>query len=137
MTEPLQLAADRAHPPLQGLELFDGEPLKDPKADGVEVLVIGAGFGGLLTAAFLRDAGVDSLRLMDEAGDVGGTWYWNRYPGIHCDIESYVYMPLLEETGVEFHRLLREWRGGDMSDVLVLDEDDVARRQIALAGTMS
>lgn len=67
--------------------------------DRVEALVIGAGFGGLLTGAGLRDAGVDSVRLMDEAGDVGGTWYWNRYPGIHCDIESYVYMPLLEETG--------------------------------------
>lgn len=67
--------------------------------DHVEVLVIGAGFGGLQAGAFLRDAGVESLRLMDEAGDVGGTWYWNRYPGVRCDIESYVYMPLLEEVG--------------------------------------
>ncbi|MBT2486582.1 MULTISPECIES: NAD(P)/FAD-dependent oxidoreductase [unclassified Microbacterium] len=72
---------------------------REPLRDRVEVLVIGAGFGGLLTGAGLRDEGVDSVRLMDEAGDVGGTWYWNRYPGIHCDIESYVYMPLLEETG--------------------------------------
>jgi cation diffusion facilitator CzcD-associated flavoprotein CzcO len=70
-----------------------------PKGDRVEVLIIGAGFGGLLTGAALRDAGVESIRLMDEAGDVGGTWYWNRYPGVRCDIESYVYMPLLEETG--------------------------------------
>lgn len=69
------------------------------KCDRVEVLVIGAGFGGLLTSARLREAGIESLRLMDEAGDVGGTWYWNRYPGVRCDIESYVYMPLLEETG--------------------------------------
>ena len=76
-----------------------------PLSDTVEVLVIGAGFGGLLTAAKLRDAGVRSLRLMDEAGDVGGTWYWNRYPGIHCDIESYLYMPLLEETGY-----MPQWR---------------------------
>lgn len=72
---------------------------RDALVDEVEVLVVGAGFGGLQTSAFLRDAGVDSLRLMDEAGDVGGTWYWNRYPGVRCDIESYVYMPLLEETG--------------------------------------
>lgn len=72
---------------------------RDAVLDRVEVLVIGAGFGGLQTAAFLRDAGVDSLRIMDEAGDVGGTWYWNRYPGVRCDVESYVYMPLLEETG--------------------------------------
>ncbi|GAA1489846.1 flavin-containing monooxygenase [Brachybacterium sacelli] len=76
-----------------------------PRTDTVEVLVIGAGFGGLLTAAKLRDAGVASVRLMDEAGDVGGTWYWNRYPGIHCDIESYLYMPLLEETGY-----MPQWR---------------------------
>ena len=72
---------------------------REPKTDSVDVLVIGAGFGGLLTSAFLRRAGVESLRVMDEAGDVGGTWYWNRYPGVHCDIESYVYMPLLEEVG--------------------------------------
>ncbi|AXK47073.1 flavin-containing monooxygenase [Brachybacterium saurashtrense] len=72
---------------------------REPKTDQVEALVIGAGFGGLLSAGFLRGEGLDSIRLMDEAGDVGGTWYWNRYPGIHCDIESYVYMPLLEETG--------------------------------------
>ncbi|TCL83092.1 MULTISPECIES: NAD(P)/FAD-dependent oxidoreductase [unclassified Rathayibacter] len=72
---------------------------REPVEDRVEVLVIGAGFGGLLTAARLREAGVESIRLMDEAGDVGGTWYWNRYPGVRCDIESYVYMPLLEEVG--------------------------------------
>ena len=72
---------------------------RSPRTDRVQTLVIGAGFGGLLTAAALKDAGLDGIRLMDEAGDVGGTWYWNRYPGIHCDIESYMYMPLLEETG--------------------------------------
>lgn len=72
---------------------------REARADHVEVLIIGAGFGGLLTAARLRDAGVASIRLMDEAGDVGGTWYWNRYPGIHCDVESTVYLPLLEEVG--------------------------------------
>lgn len=72
---------------------------REPRTDRVEALVIGAGFGGLLAASRLRKAGLGSVRLMDEAGDVGGTWYWNRYPGIHCDIESYVYMPLLEEVG--------------------------------------
>ncbi len=76
------------------------EPVeREPVADRVEVLVIGAGFGGLSTASRLRESGVNSIRLMDEAGDVGGTWYWNRYPGVRCDIESYVYMPLLEEVG--------------------------------------
>ncbi|MEL7975240.1 NAD(P)/FAD-dependent oxidoreductase [Isoptericola sp. F-RaC21] len=72
---------------------------REPLTDRVEVLVVGGGFGGLLTGARLREAGFGSIRMMDEAGDFGGTWYWNRYPGIHCDIESYVYMPLLEETG--------------------------------------
>lgn len=78
---------------------------RETRNDYVQVLVVGAGFGGLQTAAFLRDAGIDSLRLMDEAGDVGGTWYWNRYPGVQCDIESYVYLPLLEEVGY-----LPKWR---------------------------
>jgi cation diffusion facilitator CzcD-associated flavoprotein CzcO len=60
---------------------------------------IGAGFGGLVTGARLRELGVQDIRLIDKAADVGGTWYWNRYPGIACDVESYVYMPLLEELG--------------------------------------
>ncbi|MBQ1080575.1 NAD(P)/FAD-dependent oxidoreductase [Nocardiopsis sp. B62] len=72
---------------------------REPLTDAVEVLVVGGGFGGLVTGARLRQAGVESIRMMDEAGDFGGTWYWNRYPGIHCDIESYSYMPLLEEVG--------------------------------------
>lgn len=77
-----------------------GPPVhREPLTDEVDVAVIGAGFGGLLTAARLRELGVQSIRLIDKAADVGGTWYWNRYPGIACDVESYVYMPLLEEVG--------------------------------------
>ncbi|MEV6344286.1 NAD(P)/FAD-dependent oxidoreductase [Actinoplanes sp. NPDC051851] len=72
---------------------------REPKTDRVEATVIGAGFGGLLSGARLREAGLGSIRLVDEGGDVGGTWYWNRYPGVHCDVESTVYMPLLEEVG--------------------------------------
>lgn len=72
---------------------------REPLSDEVDVAIIGAGFGGLLTGARLRDLGVQSIRLIDKAADVGGTWYWNRYPGIACDVESYVYMPLLEELG--------------------------------------
>jgi cation diffusion facilitator CzcD-associated flavoprotein CzcO len=67
--------------------------------DRVEAVVVGGGFGGLVTGARLREAGVQDIRVVDEAGDFGGTWYWNRYPGIHCDIESYEYLPLLEELG--------------------------------------
>lgn len=70
---------------------------REPLTDEVDVAIVGAGFGGLLTGARLRELGVASLRLIDKAADVGGTWYWNRYPGIACDVESYVYMPLLEE----------------------------------------
>ena len=72
---------------------------REPFTDEVDVAIVGAGFGGLLTGARLRELGVGSVRLIDKAADVGGTWYWNRYPGIACDVESYVYMPLLEELG--------------------------------------
>ncbi|MFI1869974.1 neopentalenolactone/pentalenolactone D synthase [Streptomyces jumonjinensis] len=69
-------------------------------ADDVDVTVIGAGIGGLLAGARLREAcEIETIRLIDKAGDVGGTWYWNRFPGLRCDVESYVYMPLLEELG--------------------------------------
>jgi len=63
------------------------------------VLIIGGGFGGLLAGARLREAGVDKIRILEKGGDFGGTWYWNRYPGAQCDIEAYIYLPLLEETG--------------------------------------
>ncbi|MGW0024824.1 flavin-containing monooxygenase [Rhodococcus sp. NPDC003383] len=70
---------------------------RDPVNDEVEILMIGAGLGSLIAAARMREAGLDGIRLVDRAGGVGGTWYWNRYPGVQCDIESYIYMPLLEE----------------------------------------
>jgi len=70
---------------------------REPVTDEVEVVVIGGGFGGLLTGARLREAGVKSLRMIEKGGDFGGTWYWNRYPGAQCDIEAYIYLPLLEE----------------------------------------
>jgi hypothetical protein len=72
---------------------------REPLSEEVDVVVIGGGFGGLMAAVRLRRAGIDSFRIIEKAGDFGGTWYWNRYPGIACDIESYIYMPLLEELG--------------------------------------
>ncbi len=78
---------------------IDAPLLRDAVEEKTDVVVIGGGFGGLLTAAALHDCGVTSFRIIDQAGDFGGTWYWNRYPGVRCDIESYVYMPLLEEVG--------------------------------------
>jgi cyclohexanone monooxygenase len=70
-----------------------------PLTDEVEVVVIGGGFGGLMTAARLKAAGVEDVRVIEKGGDFGGTWYWNRYPGAACDVEAYIYLPLLEETG--------------------------------------
>lgn len=73
-------------------------PIKrDPVSDEVDVLVIGGGFGGLLAGARLKEAGIKDVRIVEKGGDFGGTWYWNRYPGAQCDIEAYVYLPLLEE----------------------------------------
>ena len=76
-------------------EKIEREPLKDE----VEVVIIGGGFGGMLAAARLREKGIDDFKIIEKGGDFGGTWYWNRYPGASCDIESYIYFPLLEETG--------------------------------------
>ncbi len=67
--------------------------------DEVDVLVVGGGFGGLLVAARMLEAGARKVRIVEAASDFGGTWYWNRYPGAACDVESYIYFPLLEETG--------------------------------------
>ena len=67
--------------------------------ESIEVAILGGGFGGMLMSARLKEAGITNFRIIEKAGDFGGTWYWNRYPGAQCDIESYVYLPLLEETG--------------------------------------
>ncbi|MFE6356107.1 flavin-containing monooxygenase [Streptomyces rochei] len=72
---------------------------REPLRDDVDVAVVGGGFGGILAGARLRQRGVRKVRIVEKGGDFGGTWYWNRYPGIHCDIESHVYLPMLDETG--------------------------------------
>src|SRR5579862_9203374 len=72
---------------------------REPLNDAVDVVIIGGGFGGLLAGARLREAGVKDIRIIEKGGDFGGTWYWNRYPGAACDVEAYVYMPMLEELG--------------------------------------
>jgi len=68
-----------------------------PLNDRVEVLCIGGGFSALLAAVRLREKGVASIRIVERGADVGGTWYWNRYPGVACDVLSYDYLPLLDE----------------------------------------
>jgi cation diffusion facilitator CzcD-associated flavoprotein CzcO len=70
---------------------------REPLFDEVEVVIIGGGFGGLLMGGRLREAGYQDIRVIEKGGDFGGTWYWNRYPGAMCDVESYVYLPMLEE----------------------------------------
>ena len=75
-------------------------PLK--AGDSPKFLIAGAGLSGITSAVRLIQQGftADQIRLVETAGGVGGTWYWNRYPGLHCDVESYIYLPLLEEMGV-------------------------------------
>ncbi|HEX4905668.1 MAG TPA: NAD(P)/FAD-dependent oxidoreductase, partial [Acidimicrobiales bacterium] len=81
-------------------DVYSAPPVeRESLDDECEVLVIGAGFAGLLLWHKLREAGFDDVRFCEKGGDVGGTWYWNRYPGIACDVESYSYLPLLEEMG--------------------------------------
>ncbi|MGB8685374.1 MAG: NAD(P)/FAD-dependent oxidoreductase [Candidatus Binatus sp.] len=70
---------------------------REPINDTVEVLFIGGGFSALLTSARLREHGVESIRIVERGADVGGTWYWNRYPGVACDVVAYDYLPLLDE----------------------------------------
>jgi cyclohexanone monooxygenase len=72
---------------------------RDPVKDHVTFAFIGAGFSGLVVGARLKEAGIHDFRLIDKAGGVGGTWYWNRYPGARCDTAATIYLPLLEETG--------------------------------------
>ena len=72
---------------------------RPPVREDVNVAVIGSGFAGLVVGAKLKQAGVTDVRLIDKAGDVGGVWYWNRYPGAMCDTAAMIYLPMLEETG--------------------------------------
>ncbi|RDA89493.1 hypothetical protein CP533_2527 [Ophiocordyceps camponoti-saundersi (nom. inval.)] len=80
---------------------LNSQPCGLDDGDEVKVLILGAGFGGLVFAVRLIEAGIpaEEIRIVDPAGGFGGTWYWNRYPGLMCDVESAIYMPLLEETG--------------------------------------
>ncbi|WP_072801661.1 flavin-containing monooxygenase [Rhodococcoides yunnanense] len=72
---------------------------RDPIVEQIDLIILGGGFAGLMAGARAREQGVEDFRIVDMGGDFGGTWYWNRYPGIHCDIESYCYLPLLDELG--------------------------------------
>jgi cyclohexanone monooxygenase len=72
---------------------------RDPVKKEMDFAIIGGGYGGLLCGAELRRVGVENICIIERGSDIGGTWYWNRYPGAACDVESYIYLPLLEEIG--------------------------------------
>ncbi len=79
-------------------DVYSAEPVeRESLTDECDIVVVGAGFAGLLLWYKLREEGFVDVRFCEKGGDVGGTWYWNRYPGIACDVESYSYFPLLEE----------------------------------------
>lgn len=80
-------------------EIDPHAPISDraPICEDTDVAVLGGGFAGLIAGAQLKQSGVQNLRIIEMGGDFGGAWYWNRYPGIQCDVESYSYLPLLEE----------------------------------------
>ncbi len=84
---------------------LDRDPWADPSVSrdpidvDTEVVILGGGFAGMLAAVNLLRRGITDFRIVEKGGDFGGTWYWNRYPGCMCDVESYIYLPLLEETG--------------------------------------
>ena len=121
---------------------FNREPIEDE----VDVVIIGGGFGGMLAAARLKEAGINDLKIIEKGGGFGGTWYWNRYPGASCDIESYVYLPMLEQTGfvpkqkytdapetLEYCRVLADTYGLDdvammQTEVISTEWDEETRR---------
>ena len=70
---------------------------RQPLFEEIDVAVVGAGIAGIVAGANLRKVGVERIRVVDQAGGFGGTWYWNRYPGVMSDVEAYIYMPMLEE----------------------------------------
>jgi cation diffusion facilitator CzcD-associated flavoprotein CzcO len=70
-----------------------------PLDEDIDAIVLGAGWGGIKASYYLTKEGVSNFRTIDSAGDFGGVWYWNRYPGVQCDNDAYCYLPLLEEMG--------------------------------------
>jgi cyclohexanone monooxygenase len=78
----------------------DPDFTRDPIAEEVDALIIGGGISGLLTAGRMREQGIANFRIIEKGAGFGGTWYWNRYPGLACDVESYIYLPMIEELGI-------------------------------------
>src|ERR1700710_2537094 len=83
---------------------MSASPSKSPPAAAraYDVVVVGAGFAGMYMLHRLRKQGF-SVRVYEQGRDVGGTWYWNRYPGARCDVESMQYSYSFSEE------LQQEW----------------------------
>lgn len=84
-------------------EMYEADPYmpvtpRAPITGETDVVILGAGYCGMMVAIQLKMAGLHNFYNVDHGGDFGGTWYWNRYPGIQCDNDAYCYMPMLEET---------------------------------------
>jgi cyclohexanone monooxygenase len=93
-----------ARPVGEFAEVYEADPYtplapRDPLNEDLDVAVLGAGWAGILAGYHLRKMGIGNFRNIDHAGDFGGVWYWNRYPGLQCDNDAYCYLPLLEEMG--------------------------------------
>lgn len=91
-------------PKAEFAEAYEGDPYtpltpRDAICEEIEIAILGGGWSGIMAGVQLRKAGIDGFRVIDHAGDFGGVWYWNRYPGLQCDNDAYCYLPLLEETG--------------------------------------
>ncbi len=91
-------------PKAEFAEAYEGDPYtpvtpRQPLSEEIETAILGGGWSGIMAGARMRKEGLDNFRVIDHAGDFGGVWYWNRYPGLQCDNDAYCYLPLLEETG--------------------------------------
>ncbi|KAL2071015.1 hypothetical protein VTL71DRAFT_14041 [Oculimacula yallundae] len=97
-----------ADPWIDATNEYISQPPPIKGGERCKVLVTGTGFAAMLFAVRLileADFKAEDFVFVDTAWGFGGTWYWNRYPGLMCDVESSCYMPLLEETGyVPKHR---------------------------------
>lgn len=83
---------------------YEGDPYtpvtpREPITEDLEIAILGGGWSGIMAGVQLSRAGITNFRNIDHAGDFGGVWYWNRYPGLNCDNDAYCYLPLLEEMG--------------------------------------
>src|SRR5216110_3300317 len=81
---------------------FGKQPMSENKRETFDAVIVGAGFAGLYALHRLTEMGLSAI-VLEQGDGIGGTWYWNRYPGARCDVESLVYSYSFDED------LQREW----------------------------